>query len=308
MPYFLILVLLGIAPAVIAYGKGRNFALWWIYGALLAPVAFIHALMLQKAGGSAAIEKDTDYDRGNPDSPVPLMLKCGAIVLIAFTAYIGYRAMIGPETEMAQKPDAVAAVRPALPPEAPQSGETQKEASASMPANAGVGAAAPQQDLLAPAPKAAMAASASDTGKFVTSIPNVDETMPRTDAEITVADNRPEAEPQPVPVALAPENSPSASENDSREPAGSEPATNSDVTAVGEIVRMVQEALTKRGYDPGALSGRADARTRDAIRKFQADQNLQLTGAIDYAVLKALDLVGPRVYAFKRPPDIPPER
>ena len=40
-------VLFGLIPAFIAKQKGRNFLLWWIYGAVLSIVAVIHALCLK---------------------------------------------------------------------------------------------------------------------------------------------------------------------------------------------------------------------------------------------------------------------
>ncbi|MGH6621706.1 MAG: peptidoglycan-binding domain-containing protein, partial [Alphaproteobacteria bacterium] len=75
-----------------------------------------------------------------------------------------------------------------------------------------------------------------------------------------------------------------------------------DVTAVGETVRVVQQALAERGYDPGPPNGRAGRQTELAIRKFQEDRGLKPTGTIDYAVLESLNIVGPRVHAFQPPP------
>lgn len=37
---------MGLLAAFIASQKGRNFTAWWIYGALLFPVAIVHALLL----------------------------------------------------------------------------------------------------------------------------------------------------------------------------------------------------------------------------------------------------------------------
>jgi hypothetical protein len=46
MGFLILAVLLGLIPAAIARGKGRDFALWWFYGAALFIVALPHALML----------------------------------------------------------------------------------------------------------------------------------------------------------------------------------------------------------------------------------------------------------------------
>ena len=42
-----VLVLLGLIPAYIAYRKGRNFWTWWLFGATLFPVAMIAVWMLR---------------------------------------------------------------------------------------------------------------------------------------------------------------------------------------------------------------------------------------------------------------------
>lgn len=48
--HFLLLVLLsvlGLFPAFIAYQKGHSFALWWLYGAALLVIALPHSLIVQ---------------------------------------------------------------------------------------------------------------------------------------------------------------------------------------------------------------------------------------------------------------------
>jgi hypothetical protein len=44
--FLLIVVLLGLIPAAIASSKGRNFIIWWIYGAALFIVALPHSLIM----------------------------------------------------------------------------------------------------------------------------------------------------------------------------------------------------------------------------------------------------------------------
>jgi hypothetical protein len=44
----LLAVLLGLLPASIARGKGRDFVVWWFYGAALFIVALPHALLLTR--------------------------------------------------------------------------------------------------------------------------------------------------------------------------------------------------------------------------------------------------------------------
>lgn len=47
MEIFVIALVIGLAPAAIAASKGRNFFVWWIYGALLFIVAIVHALVMR---------------------------------------------------------------------------------------------------------------------------------------------------------------------------------------------------------------------------------------------------------------------
>lgn len=45
MEFLVLVVLLGLIPAVIAKGKGHSFVLWWFYGAALFIVALPHSLL-----------------------------------------------------------------------------------------------------------------------------------------------------------------------------------------------------------------------------------------------------------------------
>ena len=47
MAILIVAVLIGLIPAAIASSKGRNFVLWWIYGAALFIVAIFHAILLK---------------------------------------------------------------------------------------------------------------------------------------------------------------------------------------------------------------------------------------------------------------------
>ncbi len=49
-------VVLGLIPGFIAHSKGRNFALWWFYGAMLFLVALPHSLWI-KPGSAEAGQK-----------------------------------------------------------------------------------------------------------------------------------------------------------------------------------------------------------------------------------------------------------
>jgi len=50
-----------------------------------------------------------------------------------------------------------------------------------------------------------------------------------------------------------------------------------------DVVRAAQEALKKKGYDPGAIDGVLGEKTREAIQKFQQTEGLQPTGKLDRA-------------------------
>jgi peptidoglycan hydrolase-like protein with peptidoglycan-binding domain len=59
-----------------------------------------------------------------------------------------------------------------------------------------------------------------------------------------------------------------------------------------ESVRSAQMALRDRGYYNGPINGQMTPATRDALRRFQRDQNLTVTGDINLATARALGLVG----------------
>ena len=57
--------------------------------------------------------------------------------------------------------------------------------------------------------------------------------------------------------------------------------------------REIQQALIERGYLQGGASGKWDAGSMDALRRFQEDQNLEASGKLDSLSLIALGL-GPK--------------
>lgn len=80
-------LVLGLIPAFIARSKGRNFKRWYIYGALLFIVAFIHSIFLSDHSGiccpvckkwikeNATVCKYchtviADYYRDHPNTPI----------------------------------------------------------------------------------------------------------------------------------------------------------------------------------------------------------------------------------------------
>jgi len=100
-PYLLILaVLLGIAPGLIAHGKGRNFLFWWIYGVFLGPIALLHAILLRQKlnpyydpDGYAPVSRGPDPDRRRRSRwrfYWPMALLGAASVAVAIVAVAGY--------------------------------------------------------------------------------------------------------------------------------------------------------------------------------------------------------------------------
>jgi peptidoglycan hydrolase-like protein with peptidoglycan-binding domain len=53
-------------------------------------------------------------------------------------------------------------------------------------------------------------------------------------------------------------------------------------------VRQVQQALQKKGFDPGPLDGVRGPQTKEAVRKFQDFYGIKASGEIDNQTLYAL--------------------
>ena len=64
-------------------------------------------------------------------------------------------------------------------------------------------------------------------------------------------------------------------------------------TPTPERYREIQQALASRGYYKGAVDGKWNADSQDALRRFQADQNLSPDGRINSLSLIAMGL-GPK--------------
>ncbi len=62
-----------------------------------------------------------------------------------------------------------------------------------------------------------------------------------------------------------------------------------------ELVRLVQTELSQRGYYAAGLDGRAGAGTRGAVRSFQQDAGLPVTGVVDERLLGELRLADPSI-------------
>lgn len=55
-----------------------------------------------------------------------------------------------------------------------------------------------------------------------------------------------------------------------------------------EQITQVQQALIIKGYDPGTTDGLMGTQTQEALRKFQKENGLKVTGTVDAQTAKAL--------------------
>lgn len=66
-------------------------------------------------------------------------------------------------------------------------------------------------------------------------------------------------------------------------------------SASNAYVKQVQIALQNAGYGPGAIDGRMGSRSKKAIRDFQKDNGLNITGKIDKSTWEKL-----RIYLHRK--------
>jgi photosystem II stability/assembly factor-like uncharacterized protein len=71
-----------------------------------------------------------------------------------------------------------------------------------------------------------------------------------------------------------------------------EGAASAAATRSNDVTKRAQQALIAAGYDPGPPDGAAGTQTVTAIRKFQADKNIPVSGKLDDATLSALGISG----------------
>lgn len=69
-------------------------------------------------------------------------------------------------------------------------------------------------------------------------------------------------------------------------------AASAAATRSNDMTKRAQQALIAAGYDPGPADGAAGTQTVTAIRKFQADKSIPVSGKLDDATLSALGLSG----------------
>ena len=64
-----------------------------------------------------------------------------------------------------------------------------------------------------------------------------------------------------------------------------------------DVVRASQQKLTEEGYKPGTPDGKMGPVTRGAVRKYQQDKGLKVTGTLDESTLSHLNVGGGKVMA-----------
>jgi peptidoglycan hydrolase-like protein with peptidoglycan-binding domain len=78
------------------------------------------------------------------------------------------------------------------------------------------------------------------------------------------------------------------------QPASSPPQSIRDLdmdalpTLTDEMVRRVQQAMVKKGIDPGPIDGIFGPRTKEGVRKFQDRYGIKASGEIDNQTLFAV--------------------
>jgi lipid-binding SYLF domain-containing protein len=106
---------------------------------------------------------------------------------------------------------------------------------------------------------------------------------------------KPKPDMKPAPPRLPPQRDQSSIDPQYQIPA---PPVQSGADRMGvgmasavEDIRAAQMALKNRGYDPGEINGMVSSQTQEALRHFQAANNLPVTGVFDIRTQAALGIV-----------------
>ncbi|MBS7539351.1 peptidoglycan-binding domain-containing protein [Ancylobacter lacus] len=154
--------------------------------------------------------------------------------------------------------------------------------------------AAPPAAAPAPLPAAAPAAARSPLPEDP-----AEPAAPAAPAATPLPPSKPPAPPKPKPAAAAPAagapQSPAAPA-----PAGPTAALTSGAAAmrppanvaVTPRVMEVQKALAKLGYGPLRIDGQTGAMTDEAIKRFERDRRLPITGQVSDRLVRELNAVG----------------
>ena len=108
------------------------------------------------------------------------------------------------------------------------------------------------------------------------------------------AENPKAAEPPPAPAPSAPAPATAAAPAPPSVEAAKavpEPAAAPAAAAMGG--KELQELLTARGYKPGPVDGKPGPKTREALKQFQKDAGLPVTGVLDAETTQRLRAAPP---------------
>lgn len=86
-----------------------------------------------------------------------------------------------------------------------------------------------------------------------------------------------------------PDQAPSGTVADQQHPNEVQPAPEK-ISVTPDVVRAAQKKLNDGGYKAGTPDGKVGPRTNAAVRKFQADNNLEQTGNLDESTLSHLNV------------------
>jgi photosystem II stability/assembly factor-like uncharacterized protein len=94
-----------------------------------------------------------------------------------------------------------------------------------------------------------------------------------------------------TPAAMAARAPAAKARAGKRKPAAAAPQTTASKTST-DTMRRAQQALNASGYNVGVPDGRGGAQTIAALKKYQADRHLPVTGRLDDVTLKSLGIAG----------------
>jgi peptidoglycan hydrolase-like protein with peptidoglycan-binding domain len=87
------------------------------------------------------------------------------------------------------------------------------------------------------------------------------------------------------------EQAPAGTKVDKNDPTTVQP-TKRQIQVTPSVIRAVQHKLDEAGYRAGTADGRMGPVTRRAVRKYQRDQRLSVTGKLDESTLSHLNVGG----------------
>jgi peptidoglycan hydrolase-like protein with peptidoglycan-binding domain len=105
------------------------------------------------------------------------------------------------------------------------------------------------------------------------------------------AQDRPSSRPQQQPSDRPADRYPTKGSDDQSMPPGVPGVTEENNSGMSKSdIMKAEQALQAKGLNPGKVDGVADNETRAAIREFQKQNNLTVTGSIDNRTARLLGI------------------